>query len=122
MKLDTLRKFKPLAGRAAFVLLVWHGFAMGVDGAQSLARFVVWVAALPLGVLAHVPAIVAESDRHGGPWASPALAAANRALEWAALALLVWFGAPITATAWALFMALTHVARQAARRRAAGAT
>lgn len=109
------RSIQPVLFHAILAFLTWYGFHQGVAGAANIVTFLLWLALVPIGILAMVGvcigdvAIKAAAKPPFPRWA----AFITRCTRWFCLLLLVWHGAWATAIGMAVFMASMAIAWQA---------
>jgi len=80
--------------------LIVAGYAYEIDGARNLVAFFIWGFLLPGSVLVNADSVVKATAKE------PKKPALWRWISWpirmASLGILIWFGAPFTATAFAV--------------------
>ena len=103
-----------------FAAAVWFGFIEGVDGAQYVAKFWVWGAALPMGLVAafstSLPKKIAAEPQ------TPVRSAVQHLIAWFALGVFVWFGHIATAVVWAFWMLAAAICREGVKKHRAGSS
>jgi len=98
-----------LAINGAFAAMLWFGFVEGVEGARNLSLFLVWASfIISWGML--VPDIQKELAKKG----RSAPKAMNVLYDLSVTFFLVWFGAWVSAVAYAMHIVLSEAGWDAA--------
>jgi len=107
-----------LAINGGFAAAVWFGVVGGVEGALHVAKFWVWAAAVPAGLLGFTSGL--QRRLSAAPQPSSALGAARLVIAWFALGAFVWGGHVVTAVAWAFWMVASAICREGVKKLRAG--
>jgi hypothetical protein len=87
----------------SIIACIWFGFANDIEGLRNIAYAVIWGFILPVSLLAalspYMQSEIARDEKEDPPVWQVII---GRLLSGVALALLVWFGAFVTAGAWVL--------------------
>lgn len=105
------RSLKTTILSAAFASCVYAGFIVGVDGAQNLAEFVIWLVALPAALIGQIKAV--QEDMALQPPLNRFARFFMNASNWLVLGAVVWTGHPISGAVWAVQMLLSAMATSA---------
>ncbi len=108
-----------LAMNGGFAAAVWFGFIEGVEGAQYLAKFWVWAAALPMGLISLTDAMQKKLADEPKP-ATPVRRTVQHLIAWFALGVFIWFGHIATAVAWGFWMLAAAICREGVKKHRAG--
>lgn len=103
--INIIRQFAIQAGLLALIVA---GHVYEIDGARNLAAFVIWALLLPAAVLVNADGVikaVAKDPKKPSLWRW-----LSRPMQLAGLGTLIWFGAPVTAAAYAVSMLLIMAA------------
>ncbi len=96
----------------AVLAVVWAGYIKGIQGAEYLFMFYVWVMCLPIWVVGVMSYEVQDGLSKDIP--SRARRNANACINGSVLVVLAWHGSFFTACAWLACIVLSAVAIQAA--------
>jgi hypothetical protein len=109
------RVLGPLIVHAILCVLTWLGFEQGESGAANVVIFAVWLALVPIGVLAAGGVLVegAATKAAAKPKFPGWAAFVTRAARWFCLVTLVWHGAWATSIGFAVFMLGIAIANKA---------
>lgn len=97
--------------------VLYGAFALHLEGALNVLRFIVW-SMVPLSVMLLPPDAIAAAAKTP---AAPVHIALSTLQAWAMLGLLLWFGHIATASAWAFVMLMVAAYRHAVRKARADA-
>lgn len=100
--------------QAAFAAAIWFGFVEGVQGAEYVAKFLIWGVNLPLAFMCFFD--VMHRKLAENPKENALVSGLTRAIAWATLGILVWHGHIATACAWMFWMIGCAVAREGTKK------
>jgi hypothetical protein len=109
------RALSPILFHTLLGLGTWLGFVQGVEGAANLVTFGTWALLAPLGTLFGIGTLIGDNAIKAAAKPRPPSWAnfTTRAIRWACLGVLVWYGAWATSAGLLLFMCSLAIAHQA---------